>query len=322
MRWSNSALYVAQQFGEKFRRIYPERDFRPSGVRAKRGTAVHRVANEAHVRQLRAKEAGRPREEYLSIVLPTIEEAKDIAADSFQQAMQEGVAWTDDEKAVGEAKVAGEEKDKAVRMGAHYVGIVAPRIDPVAVERKTVIRVPGMNDEIAGIVDLVSVEAPLSPLPELDLSLEPKLVTERRVRVAGLDEMEEVVNDLKTSDRSPQEDAAERSQQLPLYALIRTAETGKVPDKLRLRTLVQTRTGKVSHVEQTTATTRENLDAVAARLSAAMDSVRRGSFVPANPDSWWCSQKYCQFWNDCRFAMGRPASVVVPSQSTSPLEEG
>jgi len=43
-----------------------------------------------------------------------------------------------------------------------------------------------------------------------------------------------------------------------------------------------------------------------------MDSVRRGSFVPANPDSWWCSQKYCQFWSDCRFAMGRPSSATVP----------
>lgn len=304
MRWSNSALYVAQACGEKFRRMYIERDFRPSGIRAKRGTAAHKVANEAHMRQLRAKEASADFELNRNLILrdslPTIEEAKDIAADSFERALVEGVAWTPEEKALGVEKVAGAEKDTAVRMGAHYVQVVAPRVDPVAVERKTVIRPADMNVEITGIVDLVSVEPP-APIAIAAPIIADALMQEPRIRTSG----DEVINDLKTSDRSPREGDAARSQQLPLYALIRTAETGRMPEKLRLRTLVTTRTGKVSHVEQTTETRRENLEAVAQRLNAAISAVERGSFVPANPDWWGCSAKYCAYFGDCKFALGR-----------------
>ena len=313
MRWSNSALYVAQACGEKFRRMYLERDFRPSGISAKRGTAAHKVANEAHMRQLRAKQEGRPREEYLTAVLPTAEEAKDIAADSFQRALDEGCAFTADEKAVGVEKVTGDMKDQAVRMGAHYVGVIAPPIDPVAVERKTIIKPAGFEEEITGIVDLVSVED--RPVPEADSSNASGILLPRKVRVPGPRETLEIVNDLKTSARSPSEDAVEKSQQLPLYALIRAAETGKIPERLRLRTMVQTRTGKVSHVEQSATTSTENLNAVAERLGAAMRSAKAGNFVPANPDSWWCSERWCSYWSDCRFAMGRPSSVVVPDLS-------
>jgi PD-(D/E)XK nuclease superfamily len=289
MRWSNSALFALQQCGERFRRRYIERDFRPSGVRAKRGTAVHKVASESHMRQLRAKELGQPKEEYLVGALPTEEEAKDVAATAFDAAMGEGCVFSEEEAFVGKEKVAGEQKDAAIAMSSLYVGSVAPRIDPVGVERKVVIRPADSDVEISGIVDLVSEE---DDVPDGD---------GRRIKLGRI----EVVNDLKTADRQPQEDAADRSQQLALYALIRTAETGRPPDKVRLRTLVKTRTNKVSAVEQTVRKEPADLEAVAQRLNVAIETVKRGVFVPANPDSWWCSEKYCEFWTDCVFALGR-----------------
>jgi hypothetical protein len=289
LRWSNSALYTLQTCGERFRRRYIENDRRPTGVRAKRGTAVHKVASESHMRQMRAKESGLPREAYLVGALPTVEEAKDLAATTFDSAMESGCAFSEDEREEGEAKVVGAQKDAAVDMGAQYVGLVAPRIDPVGVERKVVIRPRETDIEISGIVDLISAEQAVPEDPEA-----------RRVRTTI-----EIVNDLKTADRQPQEDAAARSQQLAMYALIRTAETGRPPDKVRLRTMVRTRTGKTSTVEQTASKSAADLDAVAHRLNAAIETVQRGTFVPANPDSWWCSEKYCEYWSDCVFALGK-----------------
>ena len=296
MRWSNSSLFTLQQCGERFRRRYVEKDWRPSGIKAKRGTAVHKVAGESHMRQFRAKEAGKPLEEYL-VAVPSVEEAKDIAAESFNRAVMEGVAYTDDEKAEGEDKVRGAEKDVAVAMAEQYVGAVAPRIDPIGVERRVVIKPEGTDIEIVGVVDLISEERELGTW---DPENGPVIVADRAMR-----RRVEVVNDLKTADRQPQEGAVERSQQLALYALIRTAETGKPPDKLRLRTMVRTRTGKVSTVEQTGERSQSDLEAVAQRLNAAIETVRRGVFVPANPDSWWCSEKYCEYWGDCVFALGK-----------------
>ena len=298
MRWSNSALYTLQQCGERFRRRYIERDFRPTGVRAKRGTAVHKVASESHMRQMRSKEAGAGREEYLVGSLPTVEEAKDLAATVFDAAMVEGCAFSEDERAEGVEKVTGVQKDASVQMAEHYVGIIAPKVDPVGVERRVTIRPADSDIEITGIVDLVSEEwAGESPQEMTDSPL----ALERRVRGQKI----EVVNDLKTADRQPQEDAASRSQQLALYALIRTAEMGRPPDKVRLRTLVRTRTGKTSSVEQTAEKTQPDLEAVAQRLNTAIRAAEAQIFVPANPESWYCHPKWCEFFSDCPYALGK-----------------
>jgi hypothetical protein len=293
MRWSNSMLFTLQQCGERFRRRYIERDLRPSGVRAKRGTAVHRVANEAHMRQLTAKEAGAPVEEYLAAV-PTVEEAKDVAASAFDAAMKDGCAFTPEEVDAGTARVVGEQKDAAVDMAAQYAGIIAPRIDPVGVERRVVIKPPDSDIEIVGIVDLISEERLLGTWTEDGPSIETNRQLRKRI---------EIVNDLKTADRTPRDNAADTSQQLALYALIRLAETGKAPDRVRLRTMVRTRTGKTSTSELTAEKTPADLQAVASRLNAGIEAVKRGAFVPANPDSWWCSAKYCEYHADCPFAL-------------------
>ncbi len=288
MRWSNSMLYTAQQCGERFYRRYILRDFRPSGVKAKRGTAVHKVAAESHLRQLKAKTDGAEREEYLVGVLPSVEEAKDMAADSFQAAMSQGCAYSEDERAVGPDKVVAAEKDAAVAMGAHYVQRVAPQVDPLAVEKRWIIRPANTEDEIQGIVDLVAEETRTIDL--VDRAVRRKVT---------------LVIDTKTKDRSPRDTDAMTSQQLTVYAMIYAAVTGAPPDYVQLNTIVRTSTGKVSHVQLTAQRSRADLEAVAARLNASMEAVKRGTFVPANPDSWWCSEKFCEYWSECKFALGR-----------------
>jgi hypothetical protein len=290
-------LTTLQMCGERFRRRYIDKDRRPSGIKAKRGQAVHKVANIAHDRQLAAKvelvARGVTEGDFVAHAnesLPSGEEAEDLAATHFAAAIEGGVAYNDDEKKEGEAKVRGVELDKAVKMSSFYVARHAPTVDPVAVERDIVIKPKGVDFEIRGIVDLASRE-----------NFQPANEDERAQAVlSGVPIGEiEIVHELKTKDKRPSWDAARKSQQLTLYALIRHAQTGKPPDFI-----AQTSD------HQRAVRTRDDLNAVTHRLNSAIEAVNRGIFIPTNPDSWWCSAKYCDYYADCPFAIGR-VSVAV-----------
>lgn len=299
MRWSNSSLYTLQQCGERFRRKYIERDFRPSGIRAKRGIAVHKVAGESHMRQLRRKGDAGPTasREIINEALPSVEEARSIAADSFRRAVEEGVAWSDDEKKVGIQEITGETLDETVAVAGMYVTKRAPEVNPVAVERRIIIKPSDMDVEIVGIIDLADEEE----LTFGDPFKDDQPPETRKV---------ETVWDLKTSNKTPNRNAAAFNQQLTLYSLIRTADKGgKPPDFVGLATMVVLKGGMKKDIQRARRS-REDLSAVAERLSVGIESVKRGVFVPANPDAWWCSARYYEYHADCPFALGR-ISVAI-----------
>lgn len=307
MRWSNSMLYTLQQCGERFRRRYIERDFRPTGIGAKRGLAIHAVAAASHMRQLKAKEAasGRLPAEARNAVLPTIEEAKDMAATVFEAEVAKGVSFSKAERDMGVDRVKAGEKDDTVLLSAHYVKRVAPEINPLGVERRIVIHPGGdlEGEEVQGIVDLVAEE-------ELPTAEPPSMFDQppvRRVRLAPEESGPtiEIVHDLKSSKRMPRSEAINSNQQLTLYALLRTVERGGTPpDKVRLTTVVATGRGP-QHVVQTGTRGKKELNAVASRVRSAIEAAKRGAFVPANPDSWWCSAKFCEYFSDCKFAIAK-----------------
>jgi hypothetical protein len=110
----------------------------------------------------------------------------------------------------------------------------------------------------------------------------------------------EVVRDLKTSEKSPSKDAADRSQQLTMYALIRQAEVGALPVKLTLDYLVRTpaRLDR-KHVPLDTVRDAEDVGALVHRINTAVEAVKRGVFMPTAPDSWWCAPAWCEFYGSC-----------------------
>src|SRR3972149_4666665 len=90
-RWSNSSLTTLQMCAEKFRLRYLERDRRPSGLAAKRGIAVHKIASEVHKKQL--ADAGKwdgiaPRMSESVGTKASITEACDLAATEFEVAFK------------------------------------------------------------------------------------------------------------------------------------------------------------------------------------------------------------------------------------------
>lgn len=261
--WSNSSLSLLQNCGEAFRRRYLEREFTPMGPRALRGVVVHRVATKSYKQKLAVQ------------TLPTIEEARDTAADEFERAWQGGVAISDEElvEAGSPAAVRGTSKDFAVDLSAFHTEHVAPAINPIGVERKITVKPRDAGITILGHIDLID-SAPDG----------------------------EVIRDLKTSEKSPFAAAADTSQQLTMYAMIRMAEVGKLPAALVLDHLVRTPVrAEKKHVAQSTTRDRDDVVALVNRINRAVEAVGKGIFVPADPSSWLCSKAYCSYWTTCPY---------------------
>lgn len=261
LKWSNSSLTTLQQCGEKFRRRYIERERMPSSASAVAGGAVHKVARTALMRKM------------TDHTLPSVAEARDLAATEFAAAWREGVQLTPDEIAEGAGSAEGRAKDFAVDLSGYHVQAVAPAINPIGIERKIVVKPKDSDIEINGVIDLID------------------------QRPDG-----EVIRDLKTSKKSPNKDAADSSQQLTLYALIRKAEVGRLPSSLSLDYLVRTPArGELKHIPLFTVRDEEDVRGVVNRINTAVEAVKRGVFVPANPDAWWCSRSYCEYFATCPY---------------------
>lgn len=262
-RWTNSALSTLQTCGERFRRKYIEKDYRAPSARQIRGTIVHRAARMTYQRSLDGVE------------LPTREELADVTASEFEKTWGEGHVLAPDEQLVDVATTKANAKDFAVDLAVFHGSEVAPHILPVAVEHRITVKPRNAAIEIQGTIDLVA------HIPD-----------------TGLD----VIRDLKTTERAPKLDAAETSQQLTMYALIRLAEKGTIPVSFVLDFLVRTpaRAEKSWRPLRSTRD-REDIGVLVHRINAGVAAVEAGRFVPAGEDAWYCSAQWCEYHGDCPF---------------------
>jgi hypothetical protein len=171
----------------------------------------------------------------------------------------------------GAAAAKAGSKDFAIDLSAFYVEELAPAINPVAVERKITVKPKDSDLEIHGTIDLID-GTPTG----------------------------EHIRDTKTSEKSPSKDAAEKSQQLTMYSLIRFAEKGELPTGLTLDYLVRTPArAERKHVPLHTTRDQQDVAALVNRINTAVEAVKRGVFMPTNPDNWWCSPQWCDFHSTC-----------------------
>lgn len=258
--WSNSALTSLERCGEKFRRRHIEGEAVPPSPRMLRGTVVHKVASTSMQRKLEATEE-----------LVSAEEAKDLAATEFEQQWAGGVSFEGEAPEGGANAEKARSKDFAVDLSAFYVEGVAPGVVPVAVERRIEVKPKDSDLVIAGTIDLVA-------------------------EVEG----GEAIRDTKTSEKSPNREAAENSQQLTMYAMLRLADVGSLPKVLALDHLVRTPArAERKHVVQETTRDAADVGALVNRLNTAVEAVKRGVFVPTAPDSWWCAPAWCEYYASC-----------------------
>ena len=203
-------------------------------------------------------------------LLPALEEVKDNAASEFDMQWLSGVLLSEEDKAEGMATVRDRAKDMAVNLSGLHRTAVAPGIVPKGVEYRIDVKPKDSDITIAGTLDLLADQG-------------------------GLD----WIRDTKTGEKSPNGDAAERSQQLTMYGLIRLAEVGALPAGYQQDHLVQTPARRdLKYVPLKTSRDMEDMRLLVNRINTATESVRRGSFVPCPPDHWACSATWCDYFNN------------------------
>jgi len=103
------------------------------------------------------------------------------------------------------------------------------------------------------------------------------------------------ISDLKTKRKAASQAEADNSLQLSLYAHI----TGK-PHVTLDQLIKPTKTMGVRFIRTAAVRSkRETLHAVDIVAESATD-IAAGRFRKTDPNNWWCTEKWCPYWNDCR----------------------
>jgi hypothetical protein len=203
------------------------------------------------------------------------EAPEDVVADAAAQAVDEGfageLALTEEEQTVGTDKLKGRTKDTAVGLALLHRAKVSPTFQPVAVQKK------------------------------ITLTPNPKALSKSLVGYLDVEDEAGAVRDTKSSKRTPGGDAAEKSDQLTMYALLTKAQKGTLPSAVILDTLIETEAGNRSIDTKRSVRTDADLDRLVLRLQAAEKSIQAGLFLPTNPESWWCSRNWCGYYRMCPF---------------------
>ena len=261
-----SSLNTIEMCGERYRRKEILKDPDYAGTAALRGSGVHGAAQFNH----RAKKANGGED------LPK-KELQDVAVAAFEEKMAvEGYRLTPEEETLGKGVAIARAKDDAVQATGTYSDRLAPLLQPDLIEQKITVRVVEPTPEAPG-VELVGT---------LDLS-----TTDRRIR------------DLKTTTRTKSKFDADHALQFTMYGLLYEAATGKAPTGFDLDQIVLLKKGPEY---RTVATTRGEADrrVLVARTNALLAARKHGVFQPAPVGSWWCSPKWCGYWNTCPFVNG------------------
>jgi len=175
---------------------------------------------------------------------------------------------TDDLKGIKKQHVRDQMIDESAALVKADYHVFQRSIQPVAVELNLKISLPDYPFDLGGVIDTVQVG--------------------------------DIIRDLKTKSKTPNQKEVDGSMQLSLYSMFYEAWSGKKAKKLTLDCLVMLK-GGIKPVELKTARTTEDQRACMNIFSAAYDGMQKGVFLPCDPNFWKCSPAYCEYYNDCRY---------------------
>ena len=202
------------------------------------------------------------------------EAIRDYARDHCSELWDRGIELEDEYAELGADKARATAIDASVALASLHHEKAAPRIEPTHVQRRWTLDISGFALQLAGAIDIQE----------------------------GLT----AIRDTKTSGKSPNAGAADRSLQLTTYCLAVRQHDGRVPDKVALDYLVRTKTPKLVQLESTR--TDAHFRHLFARIEQAARCIESGIFTPADPDHWACSKQFCGYWQTCPYAV-HPVSV-------------
>ncbi len=261
---SPSSINMFNRCGRQFMYRYLEGLVIPPGISAVRGTAAH---TGVEVNLLNIIQTG----------IPAPLDAVEVACqEKVNSEWDKGVRLLPEEQDQAEPKLRGEAVDGAIRLARTHYHDIAPKLQPVSIERWFELDVPGLLPcTIKGRIDLQEKTG---------------------------------IRDLKTGKAYPAEDAAERSPQLTWYALAAQALDGAPPEYVSLDHLILTKTG-VTYRPQTAKRNEEDFTREIRRAQTVAEMIGDNYFPAATPDQWCCTPKWCGYWNRCPFGARQETRV-------------
>lgn len=254
---SQSSIGQFYRCAEQFRRRWIEDDFIPPGIAAFIGTGAHKAAEYSN----RAKLIGKP-EPRSAVVAAGVE--------GYERACQkDGVYFSPVEYTEIQArKIIKKEVDTVAALAGLFNDQVAPTIQPVAVEERIEMMVPGLDIPMAGTIDW------------------------READPAKW-------SDLKTSGKVWDQEKADAEIQPTLYPRLIEHLTGVRPTELKFNILVKTK--EVKHQTLTTTRTDDDWRTLIQKARLMLAQIQAGIFPPADPAWWGCSPKWCGYWWSCGY---------------------
>jgi hypothetical protein len=201
------------------------------------------------------------------------EQVREVASIEFTALHAGGMSFTEEE-AADVNKTLGEALDQTVALATLHYDCLAPSLKPLQVEKTFVIVLEGYPFDLGGQIDIVEPNA---------------------------------IRDTKTSGKSPSQDST-HSMQMAMYALGIQVETGKLPERVCLDYLVKTKVPKLVLLEEKPE--RSWIAPLLRRVERAtevIEAVKSGkqAFMPANPNDWCCTEKWCGYAKTCPYWSGR-----------------
>lgn len=204
-----------------------------------------------------------------------------LVARDFTQRLEDAseVLFSPQEREAGTKGIIEETRKSAVRLSLGYVFHFVPLIDPLAVEKHYRFEVRGQDFDLGGTADCLAKH-----------------------------EKGKAIRDTKTCTSKKNDGEVENSVQLGFYALCEEQESGDPADAVALDFLQVMKTGDgVKAYGHEKAAPRDH-SATLLRIERAVHLIEKEAWMPADPggpSGWKCSEKFCEFFQDCPFGRAR-----------------
>jgi len=203
----------------------------------------------------------------------SLDHVEAVARDTFQEKWTDGIDLNEVES-VAPKVTRADSVDMTVALARLHFTDVAPRIQPIAVEKPFVIQLDNMPVDLSGRIDIVTADG---------------------------------IRDSKTSGKKPSPGVL-LGIQPRMYCQAHKLETKEFPETFSLDYLIKTKVPKAESIS--IKPDEDFVRPLFARIERAVEiieSVKAGrqAFAPANEDHWICTAKFCGYARTCKFWSGR-----------------
>jgi len=193
-----------------------------------------------------------------------LSDIKDATRDGYVHALRNGVYLPKEDKPA-KNQLINDGLNKALRLSELYLDEVAPGIQPISTEEHFIVDI-GLEFPIEG---------------QMDYQTEPK------------------IGDLKTAGKSWSEGQIGKEIQPIFYTLAHEKKTGeRLPFEYDI--LVDLKSGPKLQIQDIYPTD-HHYRALIKKIEMVIRMIKTGTFLPANPSSWWCSPNWCGYFYTCQY---------------------